>query len=148
MLKNIYKIAIASVIAFALFFLQVKTATDVATFEEVEPEEVFELLSEIIEEIPVLEKLRPELFKICTCESGQGTGKPQHYNVKTGEVIRGFVNSDDIGMCQINRKYHERTAEGMGLDIFTEQGNIRYANWLYAQQGSQPWNWSRSCWDR
>lgn len=93
-------------------------------------------------------KLRKELIKICTCESGQGTGKPQQYNVITGEVLRGVKNPKDIGMCQINLYWNGTTAEKMGLDVFKEQDNIKFANWLYEQQGAEPWGWSRACWQQ
>lgn len=97
-------------------------------------------------ETPAIATLHPELVPICTCESGQGTGKPQHFNIQTGEVLRGVVNPQDIGMCQINLKYHQAAAERMGLDVFKEEDNIAYANWLFEQEGSTPWNWSKPCW--
>lgn len=93
-------------------------------------------------------ELRKELIKICTCESGQGTGKPQQYDIKTGEVLRGVKNPKDIGMCQINLYWNGATAEKMGLDLFKESDNITFANWLYETQGSEPWSWSRACWNQ
>lgn len=79
------------------------------------------------------------LVTICKCESGGRQFKAD------GTVIRGIVNSQDIGMCQINLKYHQAAADRMGLDLFTEEGNITYANHLYASQGAQPWGWSSHC---
>jgi hypothetical protein len=110
---------------------------------EAEPIPVITIPEEILPEPPTLV---PELVKICTCESGQGTGKPQQFNIHTGEVLRGEINSDDTGMCQINTYYHLETAVAMGMDIETEEGNILYSNWLYSKQGSRPWNWSKPCW--
>lgn len=95
--------------------------------------------------IEKVELLKP-LVRICTCESGQGTGQPQHYNVRTGEVLRGVKNSKDIGMCQINLFWNGAEAEKMGLDLFKESDNIKFANYLYSTQGSKPWDWSKSCW--
>jgi hypothetical protein len=96
----------------------------------------------------VIATLNPALVPICTCESGQGTGKPQQFNIYTGEVLRGKINNKDTGMCQINTYYHEADAIKMGLDIFTEQGNIIYANYVYKTQGSQPWSASSACWGK
>lgn len=93
-------------------------------------------------------ELQKELVKICTCESGQGTGKPQQYNIVTGEVLRGVKNPKDIGMCQINLYWNGAQAEKMGLDLFKEQDNIKFANWLYDQQGAEPWGWSKGCWQQ
>lgn len=98
--------------------------------------------------VHIEETLHPTLQKICTCESGQGTGKPQQLNVRTGEVLHGVVNSNDIGMCQINLTYHKAPAQKLGFDLFTEQGNIKYANTLYKKEGSKPWNASRKCWQK
>ena len=83
-------------------------------------------------------RLYPVMENICTCESG----KQFHPD---GTVVKGVVNPLDIGMCQINLKYHGEAAESLGFDVFTEVGNIRYTNYLYDQQGAQPWYLSRSC---
>ena len=104
--------------------------------------------------VPIIEKdtkaeLVEALVPICTCESGQGTGKPQHYNVKTGKVLRGEENPKDIGMCQINEYWNGKEAKSYGWDIYTEEGNIQMANFLYKTQGATPWNASKlSCWGK
>lgn len=93
---------------------------------------------------PILhEKLKP----ICSCEStGYKDREPQHYDAN-GDVLRGKVNSDDIGMCQINLRWHGQEAKEMGIDLFSEEGNITFANWLFENEGTKPWNWSKPCWD-
>lgn len=91
--------------------------------------------------------LRKELIPICSCESQRGKyGKPTHFEKDGKTVLRGKVNPLDIGMCQINLKWHGEAAKKKGLDLFKEEDNITYANYLYGKQGSQPWNWSRACW--
>ena len=93
--------------------------------------------------------LNPSLVPICTCESGQGSGEPQHFDLKTGGVLHGKINPNDIGMCQVNvepRNGHIQAATKMGLDVYTENGNIQYSNWLYREYGLTPWNSSKSCW--
>lgn len=101
--------------------------------------------TEVARETAVEPVLNPALVPVCTCESGRGTGKPQQFN-PDGSVRLGEINPHDIGMCQINSDYHEAKAVSLGMDIYTTNGNIRYANWLYAREGLTPWNWSKSCW--
>ncbi len=82
----------------------------------------------------------PELIEVAWCESSF-----RHYD-RYGRVKRGFENNSDIGVMQINAFYHERTARSLGFDIYTLQGNLDYARWLYRKEGLVPWNHSRSCW--
>lgn len=115
----------------------------------IEPVEVIQITNEelpTLEEIDPIDILRQELVPICTCESGQGTGRPQHFNIETGEVLRGYYNDQDIGMCQINLKYHGERLEELGLDPFNELDNVSYANMLYEEEGNTPWKWSEGCW--
>jgi hypothetical protein len=94
---------------------------------------------------PILEVLRPQLVPICACESvGNPNAIPQQFN-KDGSVIKGKINPSDIGMCQINLRYWGQKAIDLGFDIYTEQGNIKMANWIYDHQGTSPWIWSRGC---
>lgn len=91
--------------------------------------------------------LRP----VCGCESSGDPDKaPTQYDAD-GNVLHGRVNPNDIGMCQINvqpKNGNIQQAEKLGLDVYTEQGNIKMANWLYAHQGLTPWDSSKSCWDK
>lgn len=87
------------------------------------------------------------LWRICTCESGMGTGRPQHYD-RDGSVLRGRVDSRDTGMCQINKGYHGEAATRLGYDLETEDGNWGYAMYLFRQQGTQPWKASEYCWNK
>lgn len=97
-------------------------------------------------EVVELPTLHPTLKRICACESmGNPNAEPRHYD-KNGNVLRGVINNQDVGMCQINLFYHQKTADKMDIDLFTEAGNIEYANWLFNREGSTPWNWSRHCW--
>lgn len=92
--------------------------------------------------------LDPALLPICSCESvGVPNATPQQFN-KDGSVKRGRINSHDIGMCQINETYHGAEAKKLGMDIYTTEGNIKFANYLYEHQGTKPWNWSKSCWGK
>lgn len=104
---------------------------------------------EIITPVVIPEKvtLAPALKRVCSCEStGRPDREPTQFEADGVTVLRGRINNQDIGMCQVNLKYHKVSADKLGLDLFTEEGNIKYANWLYKNEGLTPWNWSRACW--
>ena len=82
----------------------------------------------------------PVLAQIAWCES-----RMRHLD-EDGEIFRGKVNANDIGVMQINTKYHEATATDMGIDIYSLKGNLEYAKYLYEKQGTKPWNSSKKCW--
>lgn len=82
----------------------------------------------------------PLLARVAECESHN-----RQYT-KSGQVIRGEVNSLDVGVMQINEKYHLEQAKKLGYDIYTMEGNTAYARYLYEKQGAQPWISSSPCW--
>lgn len=84
----------------------------------------------------------PLLVKIAKCES--------HFRQfgKDGSVYRGKVNDQDVGVMQINEFYHLKTADKLGLDIYSIQGNLAYAKYLYEREGAQPWSSSAPCWNK
>lgn len=90
--------------------------------------------------------LIPALQRVCSCEStGRPDREPRQFNAD-GSVVHGKINQHDIGMCQINETYNGDDAKAHGWDIYTRDGNIKMANYLYETQGRTPWNWSKSCW--
>mgnify|MGYP001570233739 CR=1 FL=1 len=91
---------------------------------------------------PVARNIPYILIKIAECESGG-----QHFN-PDGSIKRGIVNPKDVGLYQINEFYHLETAQKMGINLYTEEGNIKYALYLYRKNGTRDWNWSRSCWNK
>lgn len=82
------------------------------------------------------------LSRIAFCESTK-----QQYG-KNGSVLQGKVDSRDTGLFQINTKYHLKTAKSKGIDIYTIEGNVDYALYLYKTQGTRPWNSSKPCWGK
>lgn len=82
----------------------------------------------------------PLLVDIARCESSF------HQFDSKGNIVRGRVNSADVGVMQINEKYHGEMAKKLGFDLYTVEGNIAYAKHLYNEQGSQPWISSSKCW--
>jgi hypothetical protein len=84
----------------------------------------------------------PIMIEIARCESTF-----QQYD-KDGSVHRGVVNDQDVGVMQINEHYHKDIAEKLGLDIYTIQGNVAYAQYLYEKKGTAPWSSSKACWSK
>ena len=84
----------------------------------------------------------PIMIEIARCES---TFRQLDLD---GEIHRGRVNSEDVGVMQINERYHLNQAEEKDYNIYTIEGNTAYARDLYERQGTQPWNSSRACWGK
>lgn len=84
----------------------------------------------------------PILAQVAGCESQfrQFDGR--------GHIIRGEVDRNDIGVMQINERYHLDGAKALGYDIYTVEGNMAYARYLYETQGLKPWSASKPCWSK
>ncbi len=65
---------------------------------------------------------------------------------RDGDVLRGKKNPNDLGLFQINQKYHLEKSRELGFDIRTTEGNIDYAMWLLKHEGSRHWRSSKNCW--
>jgi len=83
----------------------------------------------------------PLLVDIARCES---TFRQFDQN---GQVLRGKVNNGDVGVMQINEKYHADEAVKMGMNIYTVEGNVAFGKYLYDKYGAQPWGASSPCWN-
>lgn len=83
----------------------------------------------------------PVMVDIAFCES---TFRHQQAD---GTVLRGHVDGADTGVMQINTRYHQRTADALGLNLENIYDNMAYARHLYERQGTQPWNASAPCWN-
>lgn len=84
----------------------------------------------------------PLLAEIARCES------TFRQFSKEGVPLRGKVNSADVGVMQINEKYHLERTKKLGIDIYTLEGNLKYGAMLYKEQGGQPWSASKPCWGK
>ena len=85
-------------------------------------------------------KDEPILVDIARCESTFRQFDP------TGNVIRGKVNSKDVGVMQINERYHAEDSAKLGYNIYTLEGNVAFGRYLYDKYGSDPWSSSAPCW--
>jgi hypothetical protein len=79
----------------------------------------------------------PEMVAIIECESNF-----IHYKTD-GTVLQGRVTPRDTGVAQINRDYHEESAEEMGYDLDDVYGNLGFARALFEADGKQAWVCSR-----
>ena len=52
-----------------------------------------------------------------------------------------------IGIFQISSGVHTARAKSMGMNIYTIDGNLAYAKYLYQQEGTVPWVSSSACWN-
>lgn len=84
----------------------------------------------------------PILAEIAFCES-----RFRQFDAN-GNVLRGVQNNLDVGVMQINEKYHLSTAQKLGLNLHTLEGNMAYGKYLYETQGTKPWNYSSGCWGK
>ncbi len=85
---------------------------------------------------------KPLMAEISRCES--------HFRqyAKDGSVLRGRVNNMDVGLFQINEYYHLETSKKLGYDIYTVEGNMGYAKFLFNKEGATPWSSSSPCWSK
>lgn len=84
----------------------------------------------------------PIMIQVARCESGF------RHTLADGSVLRGNIDKDDTGVMQINRRYHEKQATAMGLDLNDLYQNMTYARALYNKEGTQPWSASAFCWNK
>lgn len=82
----------------------------------------------------------PEMVAIAECESGL------RQFTAGGNVLRGGLGNQMIGLFQLHEKYHRSAAQVLGLNIETLFGNIAYAKHLFQRKGSAPWISSAPCW--
>ena len=72
--------------------------------------------------------------KIFLCESG---GRHDY----RGNVI--ISKTEDIGIAQINKPIHNKTATSLGLNLYNVSDNLSYAYWLWQREGTAPWTCSK-----
>lgn len=104
---------------------------------EVREYTILELIDELSANYGVDKALALEIAR---CES-----RLQQFH-KDGSLVRGRKNRSDVGVFQINEKYHLERSQKAGFDIYTTAGNIGYAMWLMARDGDRHWYWSEKCW--
>ncbi|MEZ4104610.1 MAG: hypothetical protein R3B60_04995 [Candidatus Paceibacterota bacterium] len=84
----------------------------------------------------------PIMIEIARCES------TFRHTLSDGRVLQGRVDPADTGVMQINKRYHEKTAISLDLNLDNIYDNMAYAQYLYDKQGTQPWSASAPCWGK
>ncbi|KKT78998.1 MAG: hypothetical protein UW75_C0029G0007 [Parcubacteria group bacterium GW2011_GWF2_44_8] len=84
----------------------------------------------------------PVMVQVARCES------TFRHTLADGSVLKGVVDPADTGVMQINKRYHEKAAAAMRLDLEDIYDNMAYARHLYETQGTQPWSASAPCWNQ
>jgi len=84
----------------------------------------------------------PIMIEIARCESTFRQFKAD------GSLLRGIVNSKDVGAFQINEKYHLADSLRLGYNIHILEGNMQMARRLYERNGTRDWNASKPCWGK
>lgn len=84
----------------------------------------------------------PVLAEIARCESGF-----VHFT-DSGKILRGRVDNNDVGLMQINERFHLNSAKKLGYDIYSIEGNMAYAKYIYERDGAAPWYASSKCWGK
>jgi len=110
------------------------------TIESVERIEFIEVKSTLEETALRKYDVPPILWEVARCES-----KRQHWDEETGNVTRGEEVAD-WGIFQISEFWHLESSRRMNLDIFRLEDNIKYALYLYEQNGLVDWEASKNCW--
>ena len=125
-------------VSLALAFSAVTASAAPATTVPVMPPQaqtVREYVAEYFADVPIM-------VAIARCESTF-----RQFD-KDGTTHRGRVNDLDLGVMQVNEYYHGDTAEKLGIDLHTLEGNVAYARYLYEKEGTTPWNSSKPCWGK
>ncbi len=84
----------------------------------------------------------PVMAEIAACES-----KFTQFG-KADTALRGGMSGKMIGIFQIYEDIHAEYAKGLGMDIYTVEGNLAYARRLYEREGTKPWLSSFPCWGK
>lgn len=111
------------------------TGNTEAIVQSINKEELIKYLKKNFADTPIL-------VEVARCES-----EFRQFN-SNGQVVRGRANKYDVGVMQINEKYHLETAKKMGIDIYTLEGNVAFAKYLHSKYGSDPWSASAPCWSK
>ena len=86
----------------------------------------------------------PVLERIAQCESGNN-----HFGPSGQVLMVGNTNkSVDVGKYQVNVALWGKKANELGLDLTLEKDNEAFAIYLYKTYGTEPWVWSKKCWNK
>lgn len=106
----------------------------------VQPQKIQIVTQEVIKEV---ETKAPVLERIARCES-----ENKHFAPSGQVLVRTNTNgSYDVGRYQINSIWN-KTATSLGYQLFIESDNEAFAKYLYKNFGTEPWKYSKHCWNK
>jgi len=82
----------------------------------------------------------PVMIDVARCESAF------RHTTTDGSILLGRIDPADTGVMQINKRYHQKSATAMQINLDDVYGNMEYARYLYETQGTRPWSASMPCW--
>jgi hypothetical protein len=82
----------------------------------------------------------PVMISVARCESNF------RHTDRDGNILRGLANRQDVGIMQINERFHLEKSTKLEMDIYTLEGNLQFARYLYRKEGVKPWFASKRCW--
>jgi hypothetical protein len=88
------------------------------------------------------------LKRITSCESWGDPDKEPREFAENGSVLHGYPNPNDIGLGQINVPTWGKTAQQLGFNLYTYEGNLNMAKWIFNHYGPAPWKYSEGCWGK
>jgi hypothetical protein len=88
------------------------------------------------------------LKRIASCESWGDPNKEPRQFLPDGSVLRCLPNPQAIGLAQINLPTWSTTARELGSNLFTYDGNLAMAKWIFENDSrhEENWKWSEGCW--
>lgn len=125
--------SISTVIPESTEYGQIATTQEIEKVAELSPLNDEKIVRSYFRDLPIM-------VQIARCES------TFTHTLADGSILRGRVDNADTGVMQINRRFHEKTAAAMNLDLNDIYHNMAYARYLYETQGTQPWSASAPCW--
>lgn len=83
----------------------------------------------------------PIMIPIAECES-------EFRQFGVSGALLGGAGGAMIGVFQVHSDVHADFALSKGMDIYTLDGNLAYARYLYEREGTRPWLSSFPCWNK
>ena len=98
---------------------------------------------EVIVTVQATSTVPAVMTRIAICESGN------KHTDKNGQVLMKTNDnkSVDVGVMQINSLWFKKASD-MKLDLTKEADNRKFADYLYQNYGTEPWVWSKPCWNK
>lgn len=118
--------------------------TAVANVEEVKQVSLNDEITSLAKEYGVSAVLAKRIMGCETLGNPNATPDPSKYRLN--KTSNGTVWSTDYGYWQINSYFWDSFFKKMGLNIRNPDDNLKAGFWILQHKGSQPWLWSKKCW--